>query len=861
MNNKNQPSEDIQLWQQATEILDQLYELSLADSLAHVENMQLQAELKSRVQQLLHAREQHNTLLTAPENVFIDHFQQIDLSGHILGDFRLIELLARGGMSAVYRGRKISADAQKDVAIKVMPPQIMGEQSRQLFAQELTTLSKLHHPHIVDLHHGSISDTEIPYLQMELIEDALTINEYIIQNNLNQQGIIQLFITLCQTLEYAHLNDIIHRDIKPNNVLVDGFGQIKVIDFGIASMVNTADTPVAYTRTYAAPEQILKSTTTAATDVYSVCLLLLECLQPGIDIKQLREQTDSMPDALSTLSLQNDLKTILSIGLQDAPEKRFASMTLLRQDLELYVQNKPLQSVSYTALQKFWKSVQRQPIISTLSVLLMISLSVGATASFLQMQKAQTEQAKATQVKEFLISSIRQTDPDIALGHETTIKEMLINANHQIDSASIQDPELAAEINQVIGAALIRIGEYTDSIKSLQKADSLTPEQPKILIPLATAYLQLNQNTEAQQVIDQLSALRLNSEQHIQQQLLQARMHTLEGKFPQAEHIYQSAIQAATQLDQPELLTTAQTQLSGLYAINDQNDQAVDMLRTALVQSQQRYGNENTHTIKIMAELANAMQSSDSATIKESISVYAQLIPLQRKILGDQHPQLAHSLMLKAAAGKTFGHIETAMQDAQEALAIAQHNFGDNHLLSARVHINLGLIKLAQNNLTGAIEDISAGVESYEYHLGPEHYETLQHKTSLTALMLRNQQFQPALELATQIHAAQKQQLGDQHRATLYAQIVIAKALIGLQRYDEAISTAEDCYAKSTSENQGTHIIKVGCGLSLEEALYENGEHDRALELASRYLDEPLVQANPAKVEILKQHISNMQQP
>ncbi|WP_395374746.1 protein kinase [Marinicella sp. W31] len=861
MNNKKQPSEDIQLWQQATKILDQLYQLNLADSLSRIERMQLNPELESRVQQLLHAREQHNTLLTAPEGVFIDHFQQIDLSGHILGDFRLIKLLARGGMSAVYRGRKISADAQKDVAIKVMPPQIMGEQSRQLFAQELTTLSKLHHPHIVDLHHGSISDTEIPYLQMELIEDALTINDYVVDNDLSQQAMIQLFITLCQTLEYAHLNGIIHRDIKPNNVLVDSFGQIKVIDFGIAAMVQKPDAPVAYTRTYAAPEQILKAPTTEATDVYSICLLLLECLQPSIDIKQLREQRDSITDSVSNLAVDKDLKTLLNTGLQGDPEKRYATMALLRQDLELYLDKKPLHSVSYSPFRKLWKSIQRQPIISALSILLLVSFGVGSTVSFLQMKKAQTEQAKAVQVKDFLINSIRQTDPDIALGRETTVKEMLINASLLANSESIQDQQLATEINQVIGSAFIRIGEYSNSIKPLQRANFLTPAQPQTLIPLATAHLQLNQNTQAQRLIEELKILSLNAEQNIQKQLLEARMFTLNGNFPQAEQIYQQAIETATNLNLPELVTTAQTQLSAYYSINDQNDKAVEMLRLALDQSKQRYGDENTHTLKIMSELTMAMQSSDSATIEESITLFEQLIPLQRKILGDLHPQLAQSLMLKAAASKTFGQIETAMQDAQEALTIARHNFGDNHLLSARVHINLGQIKLAQGDLAAAIEDISTGLKSYEYHLGADHYETLQHKTSLTALMLRNQQFEQALQLATQIHATQKQQLGEQHRATLYAQIVIAKALIGLQRYDEAIATADDCYTKSTSENQGTHILKVGCGLALEEALYETGEHDRALELASRYLDEPLVQANPAKVQILKEHISNMQQP
>ena len=858
MNNKDQ---QIQLWQRATKILDQLYDLNPQESLDQVESMQLEPELEAKVRQLLQAREQHNTLLNAPESVFLDHFRHADLSGHVLGDFRLIELLARGGMSAVYRARKITADAQKDVAIKVMPQQILGTQSRQLFAQELTTLSKLHHPHIVNLHHGSISDTEMPYFQMELIEDASTISDYVRDNNVSQKAVIRLFVVLCQTLEYAHLNGIIHRDIKPNNVLVDAFGQIIVIDFGIASIMQQPNECVAYTRTYAAPEQILKNQTTAATDVYSVCLLLLECLQNEVDIEQLRSHNQSITDTIARLPLPSDLKALLNIGLREEPQQRYTSMAALRQDLELFLDKRPLKSIPYSPLSRLWKNIQRQPLVSALSLLLFLSFGVGFTVSLMQMQRAQTEQAKAVEVKEFLISSIQQTDPDIAAGHDTTVKEMLVNANLLAAQEHIENPELAAEINQVIGSALLRIGEYHDSIEPLEKANNLAPNQAYILIPLATAYLQLSENSKAQNVIEQLQRLPLNSTDAVEQQLLQAQMFTLQGEFKQAEGAYKTAIQAASKIDTPELMTKAQTQLSSHYSANDQNTNAIELLRIALSNAKQQYGPENTHTLTLMSQLAIALQNSDSDGLQESADLFTQLIPLQRKILGDQHPQVAKSLMIKAAVDKTFGDIERAEKGANEALAIAKQSIGDDHLLTGRIYINLGQIKLASGDLATAIEYITTGLKNYEHHLGPEHYETLQHKTSLTALMLRNNQFEQASKLAKDIYHVQKTQLGEQHRATLYAQIVLTKALIGLQRYDEANAMAQDCYDKSKAQDDSNNILNVGCGLALEEILYIQGEYQRALELANHYIEHPIVKASPDKVETLQEHIDVMLQP
>jgi len=328
--NINRHNTEIQLWQQATKILDQLYDFSLEDSLAQVESLGLNAKLKAKVRELLHAGEQHNTLLTKPENVFIDHLLLMDLSGQTLGDCHLIELLARGGMSTVYRATKTSAEGQQNVAVKVMPSKIMGEQSMQLFAQELTTLSKLSHPNIVNFHCGSIRDTETPYLQMELVEDAHNICDYVQLHDLSHDAIIRLFVVLCEALDYAHANDVIHRDIKPNNVLVDRFGQIKVIDFGIASTMQQQQTPVAYTRTYAAPEQVLKEQATPSTDVYSVCLLLLECLQPDMNIEEWRKLPGSMADKIKQLNISDDLKALFHIGLQDHQEQRFANMSKLK---------------------------------------------------------------------------------------------------------------------------------------------------------------------------------------------------------------------------------------------------------------------------------------------------------------------------------------------------------------------------------------------------------------------------------------------------------------------------------------------------------------------------------------------------
>lgn len=857
-NSKPLNQSDIETWQKASQILDTLYKLSHQESIEQLNTLDITADIKQRVLQLLEAREAHDTLLNTPESIYLEQFNQTDLTGLQFGNFRLIELVGRGGMSAVYRARNVVADAQKDVAIKVMPPQILNEQSRQLFAQELRTLSKLHHPNIISLQYGSLNEAEIPYIQMELIENALPITEHITKKSLTQKQTLELLIQLCHAIEYAHLNGVIHRDIKPSNILIDEYGRLIVIDFGIAAVAEETDIPKAYTRTYAAPEQIQGQSVTKQTDVFSIAILLLECLKPSTDIKNWRKETADRSLLVPDNDMHYELKHVIEKALSYNPEKRYQKVSQLRSELQLWLHNKPLKSIQYSLVGKLAKVIQRQPIVSLLSLLLVSSFITGLSFSLWQMKKARTEQKKAIQVKDFLLNSIKQTDPDIALGKPISVKDMLMEANRLANTQSIEDKEQAAEIYLVIGSAMNRIGEYQNSIQPLMTANNLQPNNMEILNQLADAQIKVKQYDKAKITINQIKQLPLNNKQNISLKLLQGQMHTLKGEFEKAEKEFLNAIQQAKSIDDSILMTDAQIKLGKHYEVNHENQKSINLLREALNDAIIKLGLKNTQTLKIMATLAESLHSIDAQAIHESVKIYQQLIPAQKQLLGNQHPDVSKSLLMEAAAHKTLGNTEIAIQSAQQALAIAKVNFGDDHAFTGRVKMNLAQIHYSKGELIRASQLATESLESHVQHYGDTHYETLQHKTSVAALMLAAGDHAQALKLTKEIYLFQRKNLGKEHRATLYAQLVMAKALIGLQQSQESIRVAKECYSNSIKKDGGESILSIGCGIALEEALFLNGEYEEAAKIATEYINSqnPILNSKPEIKEKLKQHIA-----
>ena len=275
-------------WKEICEILEAVIALPPLEREAQIQQSCLNdPELQSEVESLLHSHEQAgNVFLESPAVNLNAVLEQSDPEpswlGRLIGVYRIVEQIGHGGMGEVYRAVRADGQYEKEVAIKVVRTGYGSSELLQRFLHERQILASLDHPNIARLYDGGTTEDGIPYLVMELIEGT-PIDLYCEENDLGITERLKLFMDVCAAVQYAHQRLVIHRDIKPGNILVTKDGIPKLLDFGIAKFLDPssgADTTMVRPMTpeYASPEQIRGEPITTATDVYSLGVVLYKLL-------------------------------------------------------------------------------------------------------------------------------------------------------------------------------------------------------------------------------------------------------------------------------------------------------------------------------------------------------------------------------------------------------------------------------------------------------------------------------------------------------------------------------------------------------------------------------------------------------
>jgi serine/threonine-protein kinase len=317
-----------------------------------------------------------------------------DLIGNRIGPYLITGLIGTGGMGEVYRAVR-KDDFQMQVAIKLLKRGTDTDAALRRFRIERQILAGLQHPNIARLLDGGATDAGLPYFVMEYVE-GVPLMEFAASLAMRQR--LELFLPVCSAVEYAHRNRIVHRDIKPRNILVTAEGAPKLLDFGIAKLVDPsadgATTAVAgcgghlMTPAYASPEQIRGQPVTSATDIFSLGVVLYELLTGGRSHRA--EELCGWPTAaicingpdkaLDLARVDRNLANIIRMALREEPERRYATVEQFSQDIERYLQNRPVharrEALSYRC-QKFLKGKRVAAIAAALSAVLGVSLVSG----------------------------------------------------------------------------------------------------------------------------------------------------------------------------------------------------------------------------------------------------------------------------------------------------------------------------------------------------------------------------------------------------------------------------------------------------------------------------------------------------
>ena len=362
------------------------------------------------------------------------------LAGQKLGPYTLISQIGQGGMGTVWLARRSDGRFERQAAVKFVSIALAGGATEERFKREGSILGRLTHPHIADLLDAGISSDGQPYLILEYV-DGTTIDEYCDQHKLGVEARVRLFLDVLAAVAHAHANLIVHRDIKPSNVLVTTGGEVKLLDFGIAKLLEgegqtgaatllTHEGGSALTPQYAAPEQLTGRPVTTATDVYALGVLLylllsgrhpagaphspaelvkavLDSEPPRVsdattaDTELIAERRGATPDKLRR-GLRGDLDTIVGKALKKDPQERYASVTGFADDLQRYLKHEPISARPDTLAYRTAKFLRRNrtavPLTATAIVLVIGSLSTGLYVANRQRKIAEQRFAQVRQL-------------------------------------------------------------------------------------------------------------------------------------------------------------------------------------------------------------------------------------------------------------------------------------------------------------------------------------------------------------------------------------------------------------------------------------------------------------------------------
>ncbi len=275
-------------WQQVRDILDSAIALPSGERSAYLDHAcATDQELRSEVESLLQSHEEAGSVfLNTPaadlKTALSDASPRSNWMGRRIGVYQIEAEIGHGGMGEVYRAVRADGQFKKNVAIKIVRGGYDTAAMLERFLHERQILASLDHPNIARLYDGGTTEDGIPYLVMELI-DGTPIDQYCEEHDLPVNARLQLFTQVCSAIQYAHQRLVIHRDIKPSNILVTADGIPKLLDFGIAKILDPAGSAettmmAAMTPEYASPEQIRGEPITTATDVYSLGVVLYRLL-------------------------------------------------------------------------------------------------------------------------------------------------------------------------------------------------------------------------------------------------------------------------------------------------------------------------------------------------------------------------------------------------------------------------------------------------------------------------------------------------------------------------------------------------------------------------------------------------------
>ncbi|TVS14087.1 MAG: serine/threonine protein kinase [Wenzhouxiangella sp.] len=699
------------------------------------------ATLRPELEPLLNAHERATTFLensvqAEAEAVLADRFRE-RMIGRRLGPWTIEAALSEGGMGSVFRVRRDGDGFTQVGALKLIRSGLASEQLIRRFEHERRLLARLQHPNIARLVDGGATEDNLPWLVMELVEGQ-SIDRWCDAHKLSVDARLALFDQVCRAVHFAHQNLVIHRDLKPGNILVGASGEVKLLDFGIAKLLeDSGDSELTLTQqrlltpASASPEQFLGRPVTTASDVYALGLLLyrLLCGQPAYDVDTATAPADAqrlicrdMPtrpslavrDAhrLRTVAtardtgperlrrqLRGDLDTIVLKALRKEPERRYGSVEELAEDLRRYRAGLPVRARPDSLRYRAGKFVGRHWIGLAATAGAFLALAIGLGAALWQTEQARAERDRVLRINQFLQTILVEADPYEA-GAEATVRDVLRKAGEMVGERFGDQPDLEAPLRHTIGYTQLSLMALDESQANLERADELnrrlfgTDDDRTLITQAYLAWIDYRRGHHAEAEAGYRSVLeRLNDTHDF---ATRATIHNDFGIILGELERWEEAL--------------AQQQLAlELWLEHDPDRREVGIAYNNIAY--------NLHGLE---------------RLEEARAWYERSLERQRREAPDgMSVDLAFNLNNFGVLLRDLGQVEAALPYYRESLSMRQATLGPDHAFTGFGHLNLGRLLLDLDQADEALGELEAAVRISEDTLAPEQLQMLVARASL----------------------------------------------------------------------------------------------------------------------------------
>jgi eukaryotic-like serine/threonine-protein kinase len=756
-----------------------------------------------------------------------DEFEQLevnpseDLIGKRIGAYKIEKLIGEGGMGAVYLAERADGEFRQKVALKVMLDGMHSESNLERFRQERTILAALNHPNIARLYHGGITGQNRPYLIMEYVE-GLPLDRYCDQNALSVDERLKLFETVLRAVQYAHENLVIHRDLKPDNILVTNDGTVKILDFGIAKMIDLqAESSIDITKTltvtprYSAPEQIAEKKITTSADIYSLGVLFYRLIcgnfpfsfedktffevqqtilfeLPESPLKKFENSESaqkvriceerSVGQTQIRNLLSSDLSAIALKAIEKKPRDRYRTADSFLEDIERYRQNLPVSAKNNTLgyrTSRFFNRNRR--LIGGTAAILAAFLALSVLYVF-QINKeknlAEDEAEKALQIKNLMIDIFSANDPrtERFAGIDLTVRDAMSEGIERVNEELRDRPDIYIEMMSAMGVTLKNIEDYEGAWLAFNYAKEMardgfgdsSREYALQLSYMGNLMIRSDSLEMARNFLSQALELEIASEKGSDFELAHrysryAYAHARSSNYSRAFELYSTADSLYIGSGYGETIPRYNN-LSNLADVKmylNDYEGAEDDFKRALEFYEERYDGLHSSIVTTIGKLGNLYYRTSQNRLAEEYLLRA--LEMRKQFYGEESRYVASQHSLLSINYRVLDELEKARFHSEREVEIYKKLTGDRSLTISTAYNNLALVQKDMGELGAAEKSMRMAVEIMEEHFNPTNPRLAIAYYNLADLYYLHGNLERALELFEQVVEIDKLNYGDTH--------------------------------------------------------------------------------------------------